>query len=67
MVIAVGTEGTDGTIPTSDLRWTYVPSGNDALDAVSYAGVVDATNPSIELKNENGTGSTVAGISVIAG
>ena len=51
MVIASGTE-TNGVI-SSGLQWTYVPSGNDSLDNVTYSAVVDDTTHTIQLENVN--------------
>ena len=53
MVIAKGTE-TNGVI-TNGLTWTYIPAGNDSLDAVTYEAIVDTTNNSIRLDNANDT------------
>ena len=53
MFIAKGTE-TNGKI-TSNLEWTYIPSGNDSLDAVNYAAEVTTATNSIEVNNGIGT------------
>ena len=63
MVIAKGTE-TNGVI-SSGLTWTYVPAGNDSLDAVTYSAVVDDTNHSLRLDNANN--ATIAKIALVAG
>ena len=56
MVIAKGTEGSDGNITAATLEWTYVPAGNDSLDDVTYTATVDTNANSIKLANANGTG-----------
>lgn len=63
MVIAKGTE-VNGEI-TSNLVWTYVPAGNDSLDAVTYTAIVDDTTNSIRLDNANDT--TIAKMALAAG
>ena len=49
MFIASGNE-TNGVI-TSNLKWTYIPSGNDSLDAVTYTTQVTPENNLMVLKN----------------
>lgn len=53
MLIASGTETVvnDQSIITSDLQWTYIPSGNDTLDAVSYQTDNDASTNTFKLEN----------------
>lgn len=63
MVIAKGTE-TNGVI-SSGLTWTYIPAGNDSLDAVTYSAVVDDTTHSLRLDNANN--ATIAKIALVAG
>ena len=53
MLIAAGTE-TDGVI-TDGLHWTYVPSGNDDMQAFSYQGIATTSNNIMELRNDLGT------------
>ena len=60
MLIAKGTESiqtisgtTDYFINSNDLTWTYIPSGNDSLDVVSYSAIINAANHSTGLENEN--------------
>ena len=67
MFIAVGTEGTDGTIPTENLSWVYIPSGND--DAQSFRFRYNAANHTIELVNANDAsmGSIAAGTDLVVG
>lgn len=57
MVIARGTETvttinsvTDSFI-TSNLEWTYVPAGNDSLDAVNYETIVTPGSNSLYIEN----------------
>ena len=63
MLIAKGTETND--VITSDLTWTYIPAGNDSLDAVTYSAIVDTNTNSIRLDNANDT--TIAKIGFVAG
>lgn len=53
MFIAKGTE-TNGVIG-NDLTWTYIPSGNDSAAEYTYSAVLDTTNNSIAIKNQNQT------------
>lgn len=60
MLIAKGTESlqtisgtTDYFINSNDLTWTYIPSGNDSLDVVTYNAIMNAANNSVGLENEN--------------
>ena len=64
MVIAKGTE-VNGAISAATLEWTYIPAGNDSLDAVTYSAIVDETNHSIKLENGNNTG--IAKLALAAG
>lgn len=66
MLIATGTEGTDGTI-TSNLEWTYIPSGNDDLDFATYHGVADTANHALSLQDATGSGTDIAKITLTAG
>lgn len=62
MFIAIGTEGSDGYIASP--QWTYIPSGNDSLDQVTYiATVATATN---SLNVVNGESDGIMGISLAA-
>lgn len=63
MFIASGNE-TDGVI-TSNLKWTYIPSGNDSLDAVTYTTQVTPENNLMVLKNVDR--DTIASIQFSAG
>ena len=65
MIIASGTEGTDGFIPSANVEWTYVPSGNDSLAVVTYSSTVATATHSIELHNE--TPATIFGHKLEAG
>ena len=53
MFIATGAEGNDGYIPTADIVWTYIPSGND--DVQAYTLRYNTSNSKIELINSNNT------------
>ena len=64
MVIAKGTEGSDGNI-SGTITWTYIPAGNDSLDDVTYTATVDTSANSIKLANANGTG--IAKMALVAG
>lgn len=55
MLIAKGTEQ-NGAITAATLEWTYIPAGNDALDAVTYSAVVNTSENSIKLQNANNAG-----------
>ena len=57
MIIAKGTEVTDGYVTAATLEWTYIPAGNDSLDDVTYTATVDTSANSIKLANANGTGN----------
>lgn len=63
MFIASGNE-TNGVI-TSNLQWTYIPSGNDSLDAVTYTTQVTPENNLMILKNVDR--DTIASIQFSAG
>jgi hypothetical protein len=65
LVIASGTE-TNGVI-TDNLKWNYVPSGNDALTDVTYSAVVDTTNKNLILRNANTTNYEVAKVAAVNG
>lgn len=64
MLIAKGTEGSDGKI-SSNLEWTYIPSGNDELDAVTYHGIANTASHSLTI--ENGPGVEIAKLDLDAG
>jgi hypothetical protein len=55
MIIAKGTEtlatvnNEPGYYITSDLTWTYVPAGNDSLEAVTYHPVLTANTHTTSL------------------
>lgn len=63
MFIASGNE-TNGVI-TSNLKWTYIPSGNDSLDAVTYTTQVTPENNLMVLKNVDR--DTIASLQFSAG
>lgn len=66
LLIAVSNSGTetDGVIVSSDLRWTYVPSGDDAQTDTTYTFVVDAAGNRLLIKQN---GSDFSGIGFTAG
>jgi len=66
MVIATGTEGSDGFI-ASGLKWVYVPSGNDSSDAYSYFAEATAATNTLLLKNRIAGSAPVAQLSLTAG
>lgn len=66
MVIASGTEGTNGYI-ASGLKWIYVPSGNDASDAYSYFAEATGATNTLVLKNRVAGSAPVAQLSLTAG
>ena len=66
MVIATGTEGSDGFI-SSGLKWVYVPSGNDSSDAYSYFAEATAATNTLLLKNRIAGSAPVAQLSLTAG
>jgi hypothetical protein len=47
MFIAKGTENSSTGFVGSDLKWTYIPSGNDALDFVTYSATANSATHSI--------------------
>lgn len=49
MLIATGVEDPDTGFITNSITWTYIPSGNDALDAVTYHATATAATNTIEL------------------
>lgn len=53
LFIATGTEGTDGII-SGTITWTYVPSGDDEHLDTTYKAVVDTTNHTVILKDNQG-------------
>lgn len=67
LFIATGTE-TNGVI-TSDLTWTYIPSGNEAQIDTTYKAVADKDAHSLILKNDKndnqGGIDLDAGISIV--
>ena len=66
MFIANGTEDSDtGYITSQTLNWSYVPSGNDVLDAYSYHSTVSTATNNISITNELGNG--IAGIELVSG
>lgn len=64
MLIATGTEGNDGVI-TSNLKWTYIPSGNDSLADVTYSADVDTSDVSIGLVNGSLSQDEIARIKIV--
>ena len=42
-----------GYLPADGIEWTYIPAGNDSLDAVTYTAEANSTNKSILLQNAN--------------
>lgn len=66
LIIAVSASGeeVDGVIADADLRWTYVPSGDDAQTDTTYSFVVDAAGNRLLIKQN---GSDFSGLSFAAG
>jgi len=64
MIIAQGDE-TNGTIPSSNLSWLFIPSGNDAADGFIYRGATVPGANTIVLKDGNDVAA--AGIRLVAG
>lgn len=61
LLIASGTEGTDGFLPSDGITWTYVPSGDDVDTQYSLktaAGVIKLV-PSTNANGNSGTVSVV--------
>lgn len=52
MFIASGTENTSGYIPTEDIIWNYIPSGNDETSAYSFT--YNSTSGLITFADDNG-------------
>lgn len=71
MVITKGTEtyttvsSTTDYFITSNLEWTYIPSGNESLDIVTYEADHDNVSHTFSLKN--GLNETIATHTLIAG
>ena len=72
MLIAKGTESaqtvnghTDYYVTSGSLSWTYIPSGNDSLDLVTYTADINETTHSASLVNENS--ETVIEHNLVAG
>lgn len=71
MIIAKGTEtlttvnNEPGYYITSGLTWTYVPAGNDSLEAVTYHPVLTANTHTTSL--QNGNNQTLVQHSLVAG
>ena len=64
MFIAVGEEDDATGFITNSLEWTYVPSGNDSLDQVTYTATPQTATNSLLVKNGNNDG--VMGIQLVA-
>lgn len=64
MIIAQGDE-TNGAIPSSNLSWLFIPSGNDAADGFIYRGAAVPGVNTIVLKDGNDVAA--AGIRLVAG
>lgn len=64
MIIAQGDE-TNGVIPSSNLSWLFIPSGNDAADGFIYRGATVPEANTIVLKDGNDVAA--AGIRLVAG
>lgn len=64
MIIAQGDE-TNGAIPSSNLSWLFIPSGNDAADGFIYRGAAVPGANTIVLKDGNDVAA--AGIRLVAG
>lgn len=60
MIIARGTEGADGFIPSSGVVWDYIPSANDAMVDTTYVGSAVDNGMSIKGKNGTDAGSVIA-------
>ena len=60
-----GLENSDGEIDSNDLRWLYIPSGNDSLTAVTYSADFDDTNNVFGIKN--GANVAIASHALVAG
>ncbi len=67
MFIAKGTEGSDGSITSQTLEWTYIPAGNDSLSDVTYSAIVNTTSPENSLTLQNGSHTTIAKIDLREG
>ena len=67
MFIAVGTEGNDGVIPSANLTWSYIPSGDD--EASQYSLQYDSTNHTIIMQDQDHTsvGVITAGNDIVFG
>ena len=63
MFIASGTEDANGVIPSNDIIWTYVPSGDEAVRAYSFGLSTDSGLSCLILKDDvnNVRGKLIAG------
>lgn len=53
LFIATGTEGSDGYVTSSTLKWTYVPAGDDAQTDTVYTATLTAASNKFEIKDSN--------------
>ena len=60
MIIARGTEGSDGFITSATLTWDLVPAGDDTIDLITYTGV--AIDNGIQI--DNNQDETIASFTV---
>lgn len=62
LVVASGTEGDDGYIPTADITWTFI-SGS-TIDT-TYSGSINATTGALSIIPSTGDSTPVASINVV--
>lgn len=65
LFIATGAEGADGYIPSDEITWTYVPSGDDSFKNSTYEG--NATPESNKWGIKEVAGSSIGDIQLVAG
>ena len=65
LFIATGPEGADGYIPSDEITWTYVPSGDDSFKNSTYEG--NATPGSNKWGIKEVAGSSIGDIQLVAG
>ena len=66
LLIATGTEGADGYIPSDGITWTHVPSGDDSFQNSTYKGVATPGSNMWEI-HEVSSNELVGDIQFVAG
>ena len=65
LLIATGTEGADGYIPSDGIIWTHVPSGDDSYKNTTYIGTATPNSNTWGIKETSGT--VIGDVQFVAG